>query len=479
MTMKRNLFYALAALTVLSFGFTGCNENTPRDGDIAVTSVTLLPETLTLVVGGTGDIVLTVLPDNATDRTVEWTSDDLDVATVADGVVTAVAPGRATVTATANDGSGKFDECVVTVHEGVVPVTAVELDKERLELVEGDEETLTATVTPDNATDGTVSWSSGNDNVATVDGEGHVVATGVGETTITVTANDGSGKFDECIVIVEAAFVPVTAVELNKNTLELSEGNDETLTANVTPDNATDRTVSWSSDNEAVATVDQNGKVFAEGPGQATVTATANDGSGLFDECIVIVEAAITAPPRAKTNRTWLIGDQIWSDAIDFCNKDEELLDEYNGGTYGSAIADCRANPEPEYGHLYSWPYVQNNAADLCPDGWRVPSQDDFIALDIELGGTGLDNQSNAPHAPEYLGRWGGQYGGYVYADATGWFHYEDGQGTMAYYWSTTSLSAGAGGSLNVIDNGFVDPRKRSGKEQAYMVRCVQDNSGE
>ncbi len=293
--MKKRFAYTLAAIATLSFAITGCNpENEPDPADIPVTEVKLNKASLALDEGAEELLIATISPEDATDKTVKWESDDTDTASVdGTGKVTAVAAGKATITVSAKDGSGKSDKCIVTVRdpsEPVVLVTSVTLGKETLELVEGGDETLLVTVAPDDATDSSLTWDSSNEDVATVDQNGKVIAITEGNAIITATANDGSEKSDECAVVVTAATVPVTSVELNKKTLTLVEGAEETLIATVAPDDATNRTVTWDSGNDAIATVDGNGKVTAIAPGQTTITVTANDGSGKFDECVITVE---------------------------------------------------------------------------------------------------------------------------------------------------------------------------------------------
>lgn len=169
-----------------------------------------------------------------------------------------------------------------------IPVTGVTLSETELELTIGDTGTLTATVAPEDADDKTVSWSSSDESVATVDQNGEVTAVGAGEATITVTTTDGS-KTADCKVTVTAAPVAVTGVELNKTSMELNVGDSETLTATVAPTDATNKAVTWKSSKESVATVDQNGKVTAVAAGEATITVTTTDGSKTA-ECKVTVK---------------------------------------------------------------------------------------------------------------------------------------------------------------------------------------------
>ena len=172
----------------------------------------------------------------------------------------------------------------------IYKVTSVSLNKDSLSLEPGGSEALTATVTPDNATNKNVTWSSSAEGVATVDANGNVTAVAQGTATITVTAADGSGVKATCSVTVSApAAVPVESVSLNKIELTLTEGDSETLTATIAPTDATNQKVTWSSNAPGVATVDADGKVTAVAEGAATITVTTEDGNKTAT-CTVTVE---------------------------------------------------------------------------------------------------------------------------------------------------------------------------------------------
>ena len=158
-----------------------------------------------------------------------------------------------------------------------VDVEKVSLNKSATTLTEGESETLTATITPSNATgDKTVKWSSSNEAVAAVDSNGKVTAKKAG--TAVITATSSNGKTAGCTVTVKQKEIAITGISLNKSTTSLTEGESETLTATITPSNATgDKTVKWSSSNEAVAAVDSNGKVTAKKAGTAVITATSSN----------------------------------------------------------------------------------------------------------------------------------------------------------------------------------------------------------
>ena len=176
-----------------------------------------------------------------------------------------------------------------------VPVTGVTLDQATLELLGGSMAPLVATVQPADATNKDVTWSSDDETVATVDNAGIVTALAAGTATITVTTVDGA-KTATCAVTVTAmggAAVAVTGVTLDQATLELETGETATLVATVQPADATNKDVTWSSDDETVATVDNAGIVTALAAGTATITVTTVDGAKTAT-CAVTVDAAVT-----------------------------------------------------------------------------------------------------------------------------------------------------------------------------------------
>ena len=187
---------------------------------VIVTGVSLDKKSLTLDVGNFDTLIATVHPEDATDKSVNWTSSDSNVATVdRSGNVTAVKEGQATITVTTNDG-GFTDTCQVTVSQKI-QVVGVLLNKSSLALGEGDSETLIATVHPDDASDKSVTWSSSDSSVATVDNNGKVYGLSLGSAKITVKTNDG-GYEDYCDVTVPRTDVSYICVTANADsTLEL------------------------------------------------------------------------------------------------------------------------------------------------------------------------------------------------------------------------------------------------------------------
>lgn len=246
---------------------------------IPVESITLDKTLVTMLIDESTVLTATVEPENATDKTVTWSSSDTDIATVSGGRVTSVQEGKAIITARAGD---KEATCEVNVCKRIIDVTSITLDYTELSLVKGEERQLVATVRPDDATDKTVTWSSSNLQVAKVDNKGTVTALRSGTAIITARADE---KAAECKVTVST---PVESISLDSSSLTLTEGESAALTATIIPDDADEKTVAWSSSNAGIATVDDAGKVTAVKAGSATITAKVGEKTAT---CSVIVEA--------------------------------------------------------------------------------------------------------------------------------------------------------------------------------------------
>ncbi|HRX59110.1 MAG TPA: Ig-like domain-containing protein [Eubacteriales bacterium] len=239
-----------------------------------LTQLNLSKTNAALSVGDTLTLTASLLPSDATNKTLTWTSSNPSVASVSSsGKVTALTAGNTVIKVAATDGSGLSASCNVNV--STVNVIIVSLNKTSLTLVEGNSEALTASVYPSNATTPTLKWTSSNTSVATVDSTGKITAKSLsGYAIITAAATDGSGKFAECYVITQAR-VAVTGITLNYGTeLDLMLGDNTYLKATVLPSTATDTTVTWSSSNTSVATIDDTGLLKSVALGETTITAT-------------------------------------------------------------------------------------------------------------------------------------------------------------------------------------------------------------
>ena len=252
---------------------------------IPVESVKLNSNQLELVEGETEQLIATVLPEDATNKNVTWSSINPNVATVDEnGVVTAISNGRSIITVTTKN--NKTDTCEITVSSNYFPVTDIILDDVVLDLSEGETEQLIATVLPEKATYTKLIWSSDDPSVATVDENGLVTAVGEGDTIITVKTKDGN-KTAACEVVVRS--IPVEGVKLNRNGLTLAISDTEWLSATVLPENASNKNVTWSSDDPSVATVNENGLVTAISNGRSTITATTEDGGKTYQVLVVVL----------------------------------------------------------------------------------------------------------------------------------------------------------------------------------------------
>lgn len=272
---------------------------------IKVTQIQLSQTRASLIEGKELQLTATVLPTDATNQSLTWSSSVEGVATVdPTGKVTAIKAGTTVITATAKDDSGISASCTVQVTVPTVKVTGITLNKTTASVVKGKTVALTATVTPDTATDKTIKWTTSNKNVATVSTDGVVTAVAAGTATITATAADDSGVKATCKITVTNLVIKVTRVTLNKTTASVVKGKTLTLTATVTPTNATNKKVTWKSSNTKIATVDSNGKVTAKAAGTATITCTAADGSGKSAACKITVKNPPVKVTKLKINKT-------------------------------------------------------------------------------------------------------------------------------------------------------------------------------
>jgi uncharacterized protein YjdB len=207
--------YLLPIIGVLLLGLS-CEK---KEQEVPVSSVSMSQATAEMVVGETISLSATVLPSNATEKTVSWASSNQSVATVAGGKVIAVSEGQSTITASAG---GKSATCIVTVSKKTIDVASVELNKTELSLTEGESETLIAAVKPDDATDKTVTWSTSDKTIATVE-NGKVTAVKFGEATILVTTTDGN-KTATCTVTVKYAVPQPVDLGLSVNWASFNVG---------------------------------------------------------------------------------------------------------------------------------------------------------------------------------------------------------------------------------------------------------------
>ena len=251
------------------------------------TGLDLSASTLTIYLGQTVTMTATVLPSDASDKSVTWTSSNSDIVSVTqNGSVTANAMGEAEITATSNDG-GFSKSCKVTVIEPLVPATSLTLTPKTMSLNIGENGSLELQILPNDCNE-ILEWKSSDPSVATVNA-GDITALAAGTTTITVRGSNTSASATVTVIDPYA----VTGVTLDRTTLSLEMGETATLVATVLPEDARDKTVTWSSGNTAVATVDQQGKITTVSPGTAQITVTTKDGSFSASCALTVVERVV------------------------------------------------------------------------------------------------------------------------------------------------------------------------------------------
>lgn len=339
-----------------------CNIVIPESLLVDVTGVKLNKTTMTLKKGDRETLEATILPDDATNKTVVWTSSNKSVATVnANGRVTGLSAGKTTITVTTVNG-GETASCEVTVTEAAaVPVTGISLSKTKASLEIGQSEILSATITPSNSTNKTVVWTSNNENVAIVNSSGKVSGIGVGTAVITATSADG-GYTAECIVSVSKPTVRVTGIKLNKVGATIDKDTTLSLVAEVLPYDATNTGVTWTSDNTAVATVDDKGVVTAVSDGVAMISVKTKDGN--FEKtCLVTVKSdvAVTGITLNKTSGSLYKNRAIELEAtitpenatnknVIWASSDEDVAVVMDGTVYANEVGTATITAKTEDG---------------------------------------------------------------------------------------------------------------------------------
>ena len=346
-----------ATITAMVNGKKATCAVTVKKKEIPLQSISLNNTSLKLEKGQTDTLKVTYSPSNTTDnKDITWTSSDETIATVKNGIVTAVSDGTATITAAVGK---KSASCKIKVYTPV-PLDSISLSEQNLnwDITLQDETTLIVTYDPvDTTDDKKVTWSSSDENVVRVTGTGEdqetalVVAEGPG--TATITAKVGNKKA-ECKVDFTASLNKWT---LNEHNLELDKGETKQLTITFIPDYTTDpKDTTWSSSDESVATVDENGVVTAISEGIATITAI--NANGTMDECKVTVSIprvpAESLSLTSSSEKDFAIinveqqdtllatyGPENTTDRLSWSSSDESIATVQDGVVTGISSGEC------------------------------------------------------------------------------------------------------------------------------------------
>jgi len=298
MKIRKSLLLCVAAMSL--GGLAGCKNknNEPTQPDtvdpsqdqdpqpvvVHVESLEITPTSLSLVEGQESSITATVLPENATDKSVTFSSSDATIASVtAAGVVKGLKKGVAIITVQSVDNPSKFKVCAVQVSEAPstdIPVEAIIVGETNLTLEPSEEKVqLSATVSPANATNKALVWSSTNPDVVSVEQDGKIQAKAVGSAAVIVKSVENPSISQTFVITVKEHVERVTRVSLSQTALGLEENASPVqLVATVAPENADNKGVYWTSSNTAVATVDPDGTVTPVKKGAADITVTTIDG---------------------------------------------------------------------------------------------------------------------------------------------------------------------------------------------------------
>ena len=231
-----------------------------------VSSIKLSENNKYLNIGATGTLTATVGSDTATNKAIVWSSSNSGVCAVVDGTLYGMYPGVAVITATAADGSGVSDTCIVNV---VNPVTSVSIEPEEVRILVGDYYKLKANIAPADATVQDLRWESSDESIATVDSDGEVLGIAVGKCRITAYSTDGNEVKGSCSVYVSPV-VKISSLKINSSEITMLVGKTRKLSSYVTPTNTTE-SVNWYSTDTSIVVVDSEGTITTVGPGIADV----------------------------------------------------------------------------------------------------------------------------------------------------------------------------------------------------------------
>ena len=288
---------------------------------------------LTLKVGASKTIkVVGTIPKDVENKKVTWKSSDTSVATVdSKGKVTAIKNGKATITATSTDGNKVKAKCYVTV---ITPVSSVSVSPAKKTIFTRDKLTLKAEILPANASDKSVTWTSSNKKVATVNSKGVVTPVSKGKVTITVTTNNGKKKAVAEITVKKRIDVSVIRMSASKKNMYV--GKTLTLTAKVYPTDASYPQINWGSTDKSVAKVDQKGNVKAVGVGTCKIKAKSADNPLVYEYVTIKVfkhvsgvklspKAAVVAVGNTKQLKVTVSPSSAFKKTVTYSSSDKSV----------------------------------------------------------------------------------------------------------------------------------------------------------
>ncbi|NLB63101.1 MAG: hypothetical protein GX801_03215, partial [Fibrobacter sp.] len=361
---------------------------------------------------------------------------------------------------------------------GEVELEEIKLANEFIKIELGNEHVLEVSYFPTSATNKTLTWTSSDESVATVDKNGKIKTLNAGTTTITAVSENG--KLAECEVSV---IVFAESITLSEDFIKLAFRQETTLVATILPENTTENTLTWTSSNIYIAPVDQNGKVTVFGAGHAVITATTENGKKA--ECMVqVVKKHEFIDQRDNYAYTMVhIGDQLWM------AENLRYLPQVNGFEYyenhsmdtpkyyvfyhdNDNVSDAKATSEYQtYGALYNW----QAALTACPAGWHLPTEEEWNILYNYIG-SGAKDKLKSDNLWDGYANGTDDYGfsalpgGYYIVERSGYgifgYEFQD-----ARWWGGTEKNLLE--SYGQIINSTITPSSNIGKHHGLAVRCV------
>ncbi len=261
-------------------------------------------ETRSSVKGDTVQLNVSIGINKIKSKDLEYNTSNKSVATVSNkGVISAKATGKAKITVKKK---GTKEKCVITLSivNDPIKIKDIEIKTKKTDINVGTSTQLTAKIKPTDATNKEVKWTTSNNRVLKVTSTGMITGLKEGKAIITAKAKDGTKIYDSCTFYVHP--IPVTAITLSENNIRILPGNKHQLTARILPKKATNKKTNWTTNNKAVATVDQSGLVKGVGSGSAIITATTVDGKKKA-VCVVYVPKYIDESGKCGSNLNYTI----------------------------------------------------------------------------------------------------------------------------------------------------------------------------
>ncbi len=270
-----------------------------------VSSITLSEHFKFMNYGTSGTLTAQVGSETATNKEIVWTSSNYDICSVdGKGNLIAGVPGTAVITATAADGSGVSDSCIVRV---VNPVTAITIEPSTVRLLVGESQIVNAIIYPEDASIKDVTWESSDENIAVVDEAGEIFALSPGKCKVTATSTDGNDVKGVCWVYVTPV-INISSLKINSSEIYMLTGKSRQLSVRVRPAVNTD-SYEWYSTDTGVVVVDSNGVITTVGPGTAEVVVE-SDAAGVLSTCV------IHSLDISRTSITLEQYDKYWMDVL-------------------------------------------------------------------------------------------------------------------------------------------------------------------